>query len=66
MKLLLDTQAFIWFVENDIQLPPKVKSELEKSDILLSFKYINKTTPTPPFKGGEKLQKHTAPCSSPL
>jgi len=35
MKLLLDTQAFIGFIENDIQFPPKIKSELEKSDNIL-------------------------------
>ena len=29
MKLLVDTQSFIWFVENDKQLPVKIKNELE-------------------------------------
>ena len=29
MKLLVDTQSFIWFVENDKQLPLKIKNELE-------------------------------------
>ena len=29
MKLLIDTQSFIWFVENDKQLPLKIKNELE-------------------------------------
>jgi len=35
MKLLIDTQAFIWFVENDKQLSLKIISILEdsKSDI---------------------------------
>ena len=32
MRILLDTQAFIWFVENDKQLPSMVKKELEDSD----------------------------------
>ncbi len=31
MRILIDTQAFIWFVENDKQLPLKVKAELEDS-----------------------------------
>jgi len=31
MKILIDTQAFIWFVENDKQLPVKIKMELEDS-----------------------------------
>ena len=31
MKLLLDTQAFIWFVEDDKQLPVKIRKELENS-----------------------------------
>lgn len=30
MNLLLDTHAFIWFVENDKQLPAKTKTEIEK------------------------------------
>ncbi|MDB5282091.1 MAG: twitching motility protein PilT [Bacteroidota bacterium] len=29
MNLLLDTHAFIWFVENDKQLPEKTKKEIE-------------------------------------
>ena len=39
MRLLLDTQAFIWFVENDKQLPVKLKKEIEDSgnSILLSI-----------------------------
>jgi len=32
MKILIDTQAFIWFVENDKQLPFEIKKELEDSD----------------------------------
>jgi PIN domain nuclease of toxin-antitoxin system len=32
MRILLDTQAFIWFVENDKQLPSKIKMDLEDSD----------------------------------
>jgi PIN domain nuclease of toxin-antitoxin system len=31
MRILIDTQAFIWFVENDRQLPVKIKKELEVS-----------------------------------
>ncbi len=31
MKILIDTQAFIWFVENDMQLPSKIKVDLEDS-----------------------------------
>lgn len=39
MKLLIDTQAFIWFVENDKELPLKIKSILEdsESEILISI-----------------------------
>jgi PIN domain nuclease of toxin-antitoxin system len=29
MRILIDTQAFIWFAENDKQLPVKIKKELE-------------------------------------
>lgn len=29
MKLLLDTHTFIWFVENDLNLPHKLKIEIE-------------------------------------
>lgn len=29
MRILIDTQAFIWFVENDNQLPLKIKKLLE-------------------------------------
>jgi len=29
MRILIDTQAFIWFVENNKQLPEKIKKELE-------------------------------------
>jgi PIN domain nuclease of toxin-antitoxin system len=32
MRILIDTQAFIWFVENDKQLPSKIKMDLEDSD----------------------------------
>ncbi|MBN2486440.1 MAG: type II toxin-antitoxin system VapC family toxin [Bacteroidales bacterium] len=32
MRVLIDTQAFIWFVENDRQLPGKIKEELENSE----------------------------------
>ena len=32
MRILVDTQAFIWFVEDDKQLPSKVKKELEDID----------------------------------
>lgn len=32
MRLLLDTQAFIWFVENDDQLPLNIKIEIEKTE----------------------------------
>ena len=39
MKLLLDTQAFIWFVENDWNLPHKVKNaiELPQNTIIISI-----------------------------
>ena len=39
MRILIDTQAFIWFVENDNQLPSKIKLEMEDSDnsILISI-----------------------------
>ena len=32
MKLLLDTHAFIWFVENDANLPIKLKTQIEDTD----------------------------------
>ena len=32
MRILLDTQAFIWFVENDIQIPAKIKKYIENSE----------------------------------
>jgi len=35
MRILIDTQAFIWFVENDKQLPLKIKKDLENSDNLI-------------------------------
>jgi len=34
MRILVDTQAFIWFVEDDNQLPAKIKIELEDIVIL--------------------------------
>jgi len=39
MRILIDTQAFIWFVENDKQLPVNIKKELEDSgnSILVSI-----------------------------
>jgi PIN domain nuclease of toxin-antitoxin system len=39
MKILIDTQAFIWFVEDDRQLPSKIKDELEniENTIILSI-----------------------------
>ncbi len=39
MKLLLDTHAFIWFVEDDKQLPIKAKRLIEnsKNEIFLSI-----------------------------
>jgi PIN domain nuclease of toxin-antitoxin system len=35
MKIILDTQAFIWFVENDKNLPKKVKEIIENSQNLI-------------------------------
>lgn len=32
MKLLLDTHAFIWFVENDESLPASLKIQIEDTD----------------------------------
>ncbi len=32
MRFLIDTQAFIWFVENNKNLPVKIKKELESSE----------------------------------
>lgn len=32
MKLLLDTHAFIWFVENDANLPVKLRNQIEDTD----------------------------------
>ncbi len=39
MKILIDTQAFIWFVENDKRLPNDVKDIIEQSNnsILVSI-----------------------------
>ena len=39
MRFLLDTQAFIWFVENDKKLPNKIKRELEdkENSIIISI-----------------------------
>ncbi len=36
-KLLLDTQAFLWFVENDKQLPSGIKLELEGTSNQISI-----------------------------
>jgi len=32
MRILIDTQAFIWFVEDDKQLPKEIKTKLEDLD----------------------------------
>jgi len=32
MRILIDKQVFIWFVENDKQLPFKIKIDLEDLD----------------------------------
>jgi len=42
MKILLDTHAFIWFVENDNLLPNKIKQFIEKptNEIFLSIASI--------------------------
>ncbi len=32
MRILIDTQAFIWFVENDSQLPKTIKKDLENTE----------------------------------
>ena len=32
MKLLLDTHAFIWFVENDTNLPVKLRNQIEDTE----------------------------------
>lgn len=39
MRILIDTQAFIWFVENDSQLPSKIKGLLEEpgNSIIISI-----------------------------
>lgn len=39
MRILIDTQAFIWFVENNIQLPLKSKRLLEdpNNSIIISI-----------------------------
>jgi len=39
MRILIDTQAFIWFVDNDKKLPVNIKKELEDSgnSILVSI-----------------------------
>jgi PIN domain nuclease of toxin-antitoxin system len=39
MKLLVDTHALIWFVENDINLPAKIKEQIEnnENEILISI-----------------------------
>ncbi len=39
MKLLIDTQVFIWFVEDDAKLPKNIKKRIEHKDstIILSI-----------------------------
>ena len=39
MKLLLDTHAFIWFVENDTNLPVKLRNQIEdiENEIFISI-----------------------------
>jgi len=39
MKLLLDTHAFIWFVENDENLPKGIKTQIEdiENEIFISI-----------------------------
>jgi PIN domain nuclease of toxin-antitoxin system len=39
MKLLLDTHAFIWFVENDENLPSRIRIQIEdiENDIFISI-----------------------------
>ena len=39
MRILVDTQSFIWFVENNNQLPIKIRRELEdsKNSIIISI-----------------------------
>ncbi|MBM2816837.1 MAG: type toxin-antitoxin system VapC family toxin [Ignavibacteria bacterium] len=39
MRIILDTQAFIWFVENDKKLPKKIKDLIENpiNSILVSI-----------------------------
>jgi PIN domain nuclease of toxin-antitoxin system len=39
MKLLLDTHTFIWFVEDDEQLPTSTKSQIEdvENEVLISI-----------------------------
>lgn len=37
MKLLVDTHAFIWFVEDDKNLPSHIRKELENTDNALIF-----------------------------
>lgn len=42
MKILLDTHAFIWFVEDDVQLPDRLKKLIENpsNEIYLSIASI--------------------------
>jgi PIN domain nuclease of toxin-antitoxin system len=42
MRILLDTHAFIWFAEDDVQLNQTIKETIEKStnNILLSIASI--------------------------
>ena len=42
MKLLLDTHAFIWFVENDNQLPGKTKLKIENPNNTILIRNIIK------------------------
>ena len=46
MRILIDTQAFIWFVENDKQIPVKMKKYLEKPEnsIIVSIASLWKMT----------------------
>lgn len=46
MRILIDTQAFKWFVENDIQIPVKMKKYLEnpENSIIVSIASLWKMT----------------------
>lgn len=50
MKLLLDTQAFIWFVDNDDRLPNKIKKQIDNINMELPEYGISRRETKPATK----------------